>query len=58
MLKYLSNVYGVLGFDYICTVIFCNKIEFVGAYRIDILSSTNLKKNLDWKSEIVRNAIL
>ena len=46
MLKYLSNVYGVLGFDYICTVIFCNKIEFVGAYRIDILSSTNLKKIL------------
>ena len=45
MLKYLSNVYGVLGFDYICTVIFCNKIEFVGAYRIDILSSTNLKKS-------------
>ena len=27
-------------------VMFCSKIEFVGAYRIDILSSTNLKKIL------------
>jgi len=26
------------------TVIFCNKVEFVGSYRVDILSSINLQE--------------